>query len=260
MSIGRHGDWRALAAMLAVMVPGIAWAHGWVGAGVSYYRLTQGYGSFEGLYAKGVLGEGSSTIWNWEVDHGRMFGYEESYGVVGVTQTFAPRWYGYLSLAGSTNSDVVPQGRVDASLSYKALPDKRLVLTGGYTGIRFRDGHDDRSAWTNLTAYLPDYWVAMAGHDWATSNPGAVEAQRSFAAFGYDHGGETELTVRYGWGTEAYLPIGAHVALVDFRSETASLTWRQWLGTDWGTDLYVERFTSPYYRQTGGSISVFYHF
>ncbi|MHB1512982.1 MAG: YaiO family outer membrane beta-barrel protein [Acidiferrobacter sp.] len=247
-------------ALLAVMGPGVACAHGWVGAGGSYYRLTQGYGRFEGVYARGVLGEGSDTIWNWEVDHGRTFGYEQSYGVLGVTQTFAPRWYGYLSLAGSTNSDVVPKDRVDASLSYKALPDKRLVGTVGYTGIRFRDGHDDRSGWVNLTAYLPAHWVATAGHNWTTSDPGAVQAQRSFAAVGYDSSGRTEVTLRYGWGTEAYLPIGANVALVDFRSHTLSVTWRQWLGADWGTDLFAARFASPYYRQIGGSIGVFYHF
>ena len=243
-----------------MILPSAARAHGWVGAGGSYYRLTQGYGRFEGLYAKGVFGEGSPTIGNWEVDHARIFGYEETYGVFGVTQTLSPRWYGFLSMAASTNSNVVPAQRVDASLSYKALADKSLVATAGYTGISFRDGHRDSSGWANLTAYFPAHWVAMAGHAWLTSNPGSVGAQRSFVALSYDDSGRTEVTLRYGWGTEAYLPIGAFTALVDFRSHTLSATWRQWLGRDWGTDLYVARFASSYYRQTGGSIGVFYHF
>lgn len=259
MKGGRYHAGAFLAA-LAVVFPAAAFGHGWVGAGGSYYQLTHGYGRFEGLYLKGVFGEGSPTVWDWEVDHARMFGYEESYGVFGVTRTFAPRWYGYLSMAASTTSNVVPEDRIDASLSYKALTDKRLVATAGYTGIRFRDGHDDRSGWANLTAYFPAHWVAMAGHSWLTSNPGAVRAQRSFVAVSYDHSGSSEVTLRYGWGTEAYLPIGAFTALVGFRSHTLSIGWRQWLGPDWGTDLYAQRFASPYYRQIGGSIGVFYHF
>ncbi len=250
----------ALAAAGLMIAPLVAYAHGWVGAGGSFYALTQGYGHFEGIYARGVFGEGSDTIWNWEADHGRIFGYEENYGVFGVTQTFTSRWYGYASLAASTNSDVVPSQRIDASLSYKAWPDKRLVATAGYTGIAFRDGHRDHGYWFNVTGYLPDRWVAMAGHGWTFSDPGAVLAQRSFVAAGYQHSGHMEATVRYGWGAEAYLPIGPQLALVDFHSHTLAFTWRQWLGRHFGTDVYLERFTSPYYQQTGGAIGVFYHF
>lgn len=249
-----------LCGLSLVVVPVAAYAQGSVDAGGLYYHLTQGYGNWQGAYVRGLWGRGSATTWNWELDHAREFGVTESYGVLGATHTFDPRWYGYVSVGASTATDIVPQTRGDVSLSYKALPDKRWVTTLGYTGITFRDGHRDSSAWLTEAAYLPHHWVAMAGQSWMVSNPGSVGAQRSFVALSYAKAGSSEWTLRYGWGTEAYLPISATAALVDFRSRTTSATWRQWLGRHWGSNLSVEDFRSPYYQQYGGTAGVFYDF
>lgn len=255
----RRGWWHVAGVLLALW-SSATWAAGNVELGGMYYDLTNGYGHWDGVYARGVWGKGTGTVWNWETDSASEFGQHENYGVLGVTQTFSPRWYGYLSVGGSTNSDVVPQGRVDASVSYKALPGASLVSTVGYTGIRYRDGHRDQSGWLNVSAYLPHAVILMAGHSWMVSNPGAVSAQRSFVAVTYGHDGQRYITLRYGWGTEAYLPIGADVALVNFRSESASLTLRQWLGRRWGLNFYVDDFRNPYYQQYGGTLGAFYDF
>lgn len=235
-------------------------AAGNVEAGAFAYQLTQGYGTWQGLYARGVWGEGSSTVGNWELDHGREFGQTETYGVAGLTETWSPRWYSNLSLGASTATTVVPRARIDVSLSYKALASKEWVSTLGFTGISYRDGQSDRSGWLDLALYLPDDFLLSGGHTWTTSVVGSVGAQRSFVALTYGRVHHFYLTARYGFGREAYVPIGVHAALVNFGSRSASLTWRAWVTKRFGTNVYFDDFRSRYYQQYGGSFGVFYDF
>ncbi|OBS08110.1 YaiO family outer membrane beta-barrel protein [Acidihalobacter prosperus] len=252
------------ACVLGVLLPPVcastARASGYVEGGAMNYRLTQGYGSWQGLYAAGVWGVGSGTVWNWELDHNREFGQRASYGVIGLTQTLSPRWYTSLSLGGSNAGDIMPSRRFDASLARKWLGGGWLITSVGASRIEFRDGHKTSALNAGLVAYLPADWVLQGGHDWARSDPGAAFAGRSFVAVTQGRAGRHYLTLRYGWGGEAYLVLGANALNVNYQSRDISLNWRQWVTPDWGFSLYLEDYSNPYYRRTGGRIGVFYAF
>jgi hypothetical protein len=55
------------------------------------------------------------------------------------------------------------------------------------------------------------------------------------------------LTVRSGFGKEAFQLIGPTVVLSDFPSQTLTVTWRQWLATNWGINLVADFYYSPAY-------------
>jgi YaiO family outer membrane protein len=68
------------------------------------------------------------------------------------------------------------------------------------------------------------------------------------------------MTVRYGWGRESYQLIGVSSTLVDFASSSTLLTWRQWIGKSWGTQLRGEHYQNPTYYRDGVEAGLFVDF
>jgi YaiO family outer membrane protein len=68
------------------------------------------------------------------------------------------------------------------------------------------------------------------------------------------------LTLRAGFGVEAYQLVGPTVSLNDFQSQTVTVTWRRWVGESWGVNLVGDYYHSPYYGRGGSSFGFFREF
>ena len=87
---------------------------------------------------------------------------------------------------------------------------------------------------------------------------GRVNTHQQFLALTWGRDKQTQVTARHGWGHEGYQTIGNGNVLVDLASHETHLNLRHWLGPDWGLSAEVERYSSPYYRRTGGTLGLFW--
>jgi YaiO family outer membrane protein len=61
-------------------------------------------------------------------------------------------------------------------------------------------------------------------------------------------------------GQEAYQLIGPSTVLTRFSSQTATVTWRKWVGKTWGFNLVANYYHNPFYDRGGGSLGFFKEF
>jgi YaiO family outer membrane protein len=48
--------------------------------------------------------------------------------------------------------------------------------------------------------------------------------------------------------------------LTRFASQTVTVTWRQWLGHNWGMNIIADYYHNPFYQRDGGVIGFFREF
>ena len=219
--------------------------------------LTHGYDDQSGVRVRGVVAVDPRNTVSAELSNLREFGKSGSLLSVGDTFTINEDWYGSVSAAVGSNAFYLPKLRADAFLSRKWGPRRNLVTSVGLGYFRARDDHKDTSVALESIYYFKSPFVAQAGVRWNRSSPGSITSRSQFIALTQGREREHYVTLRYGFGREAYQVIGAKTAISDFSSTNLSLNWRQWVAPKWGFTLFLERYSNPTYRRTGGSIGVF---
>jgi YaiO family outer membrane protein len=68
------------------------------------------------------------------------------------------------------------------------------------------------------------------------------------------------VTLRVGFGKEAFQLIGPTVTLSDFESQTLTVTWRQWIGKNWGANFVGDYYHNPSYERGGATLGFFREF
>ena len=116
--------------------------------------------------------------------------------------------------------------------------------------------------WLLLAAsyYFSQPWVLEGGTRFNYSNPGGVSSTSSYVAVTYGEEKRRIVSLRYGFGTEAYQLIGDSTVLSDFHSDTWTLTWREWLARQRGFQVRLESYRNPTYGRTGLEFSLFQEF
>jgi YaiO family outer membrane protein len=228
-------------------------------AGGDYLTLTNGFGYWAGGYARGVVTEGKN-IWNAEVNGQHEFGDAGVYLAAGDTYNFSPDWYGSLTAGSSVGGFFWPRFRSDAFINKKWLHHKQLITTFGFGYYAAKDVHRDHSFFVGSTYYFTKPWILEEGIRFNTSNPGSVFSPAGFVAVTQGRNQRHYLTLRAGFGVEAYQLIGPSVTLTDFKSQTLTVTWRQWVGERWGVNLVGDSYHSPFYTRGGASFGFFREF
>jgi len=223
-----------------------------VETGGSYETLTNGYGYWGGGYARAVYEKGPD-VWDAELNGQHQFGDAGVYFAAGDTHTFSPDWYGALTVGSSAGGFFWPRFRTDAFLNKKWLSRKQWITTAGYGYVAAKDVHRDNIFYLGSTYYFEKPWIVEEGIYFNVSNPGTVFAPAGFVAVTQGRNKQQYLTVRAGFGEEAYQVIGPSVTLSQFNSETLTITWRKWLGPNWGFNLSGDYYHSPFYTRGGGS-------
>lgn len=231
----------------------------YVEAGGDYLGLTSGFGHWVGGYARGVIQHGNN-IWNAEVNGQHEFGDAGVYLAAGDTYTFNPDWYGSLTAGSSVGGFFWPRFRTDAFINKKWLAGKQLITTFGFGYYAAKDVHRDHSFFVGSTYYFTRPWILEEGIRFNVSNPGSVFSPAGFVALTQGRNQHHYLTLRGGFGEEAYQLVGPTVALTQFESQTLTVTWRQWVGKNWGVNLVGDYYHSPFYARGGTSFGFFREF
>jgi YaiO family outer membrane protein len=228
-------------------------------AGGDYLTLTNGFGYWAGGYARGVVTKGNN-IWNAEVNGQHEFGDAGVYLAAGDTYNFNPDWYGSLTAGSSIGGFFWPRFRGDGFINKKWMARKQLITTFGLGYYAAKDVHRDHSFFVGSTYYTTKPWILEEGIRFNISNPGSVFSPAGFVAVTQGRDQQHYITLRVGVGKEAYQLVGPTLTLTDFESQTLTITWRQWVGTNWGVNLVVDSYHSPFYVRGGASFGFFREF
>jgi len=231
----------------------------YVETGGNYLALSNGFGSWAGGYTKGVYQSGKN-VWNGEISGQREFGDAGVYFAAGDTHTFNADWYGSLTLASSAGGFFWPRFRSDAFINKKWLLRKQWITTAGFTYVDSKDPHRDHNFFLGTTYYFEKPWIVEEGIYFNLSHPGAVFAPSGFVAVTQGHDKRQYITVRAGYGEEAYQLIGPAATISQFNSGTLTITWRKWMGTAWGFNAVADYYHNPFYDRGGSSFGLFKDF
>ena len=231
----------------------------YVESGGTYMTLTNGYGSWYGGYTRGVYQRGNDVL-NGEINGEHEFGDAGAYFAVGDTHTFNPDWYGALTIGTSAGGFFWPRYVGTANLNKKWLHRKQWITTGGVSYFAAKDVHRDSSVFLGTTYYFEKPWIVEEGVYFNISNPGMVFAPAGFVAVTKGRDKQQYLTVRAGYGEEAYQLVGPTATLTQFNSQTLTITWRKWMGPAWGMNFMGDYYHSPFYMRGGSSFGLFKEF
>jgi YaiO family outer membrane protein len=227
--------------------------------GGSYRQLTNGFGDWSGGYARGVLTTGKN-IWNAEVNGQHEFGDGGVYLAAGDTYNFNSDWYASLTLGTSVGGFFWPRFRADAFVNRKWAARKQLITTLGYGYYASKDVHRDQSVFIGTTYYLQGPWIVEDGVRFNVSNPGVVFSPAGFVAVTEGRNKHHYVTANVGFGQEAYQIVGPSTVFTRFSSQNVTITWRQWMGKNWGFNLVGDFYHSSFYERGGGSFGFFKEF
>ncbi len=231
----------------------------YVEAGGDYLRLSNSFGYWAGGYARGTVTNGKN-IWNAEVSGQHEFGDAGVYLAAGDTRTFNPDWYGSLTAGSSAAGFFWPRFRADGFINKKWMGRKQLITTLGYGFYAAKDVHRDNSFFAGSTYYFVKPWILEEGIRFNVSNPGSVFSPAAFVAVTQGRNKQRYVTLRVGFGKEAFQLIGPTVILSDFESQTLTVTWRQWIGKNWGANLVGDYYHNPSYKRGGATLGFFREF
>jgi YaiO family outer membrane protein len=234
-------------------------ANSYVESGGNYYGLTDNLGYWAGGYTRGVLTQGNN-VWTGEINGQHEFGDAGVYFGAGDTYNFNPDWYGSVAVGSSVGGFFWPRFRTDDFLNKKWMARKQLITTFGFGYYAAKDVHRDHSFFLGTTYYFDKPWIVEEGIRFNVSNPGSVFAPSGFVAVTQGRNKHRYVTVRAGLGEEGYQLIGPTSVLTDFNSQTLTVTWRQWAGTDWGFNFVGDYYHNPFYMRGGSSIGFFKEF
>ena len=233
---------------------------GMIEAGVLQHTLTANFPDWRHQFVRGNFRSGPDDLWDADLVHATRFADSGTMLVLGNTHQFTPLWYSNLSIASSSGGFFLPRLRLDVTGNRKWGAQSQLVTTAGLTAITAKDGHKDASVLLGATYYTPYPLVLEAGVRINRSNPGSVWSNAKYLAFTYGHDKQQIISLRHGFGTEAYQLIGVDQALVDLHSRSTTLTWRLWLRPRQGIQLRAEKYSTAFYRRQGGELALFQEF
>lgn len=228
-------------------------------AGGSYRQLTEGFGDWSGGYARGVYAMGKNT-WTGEINGQHEFGDGGVYLAAGDTYTFDPDWYGSLTLGSSVGGFFWPRFRADAFVNRKWKSRKQFITTLGYGYYAAKDVHRDQSVFVGTTYYFTKPWIFEDGVRFNVSNPGMVFSSSGFFAITQGRNKQHYITLNAEFGEEAYQLVGPTTVLSRFKSQSLTITWRRWIGKNWGFNLIADYYHNPFYERGGGSFGFFKEF
>jgi len=227
--------------------------------GGDYMALSDGLGDWTGGYFRGVVEKGNN-VWNGEINGQREFGDAGVYFAAGDTYTFNPDWYGALTVGSSAGGFFWPRFRTDGFINKKWLAKKQWITSFGLSYYAAKDVHSDYSFFLGSTYYFDKPWVVEAGVRFNVSNPGNVFSPAGFVAVTQGRNKHQYITVRVGFGEEAYQLIGPTTTLTDFQSQDFSVTVRRWVGKSWGFNFVAEYYHNPFYVRGGSTLGFFKDF
>lgn len=233
---------------------------GFVEGGIEYDKVTQNYGNWFNQYIKSFTQFNEKHALFLELYHDQEFKQQGNYIKGEHTYIYDEDNYFSWSAGISDNSIFVPKYYLGATYFNKQLKNKQLI---GYLGTHlywWRPNSSSEDINPGFVYYFESPWIIEAGAYINQSNPGIVYSASGYVAITQGRDKEHYITFRYGFGKEAYLPLGNNQDVLGYPSRVSTLTWRQWIGKDWGTNIIAENYYNPFYHRYGVTFGIFKEF
>ncbi len=235
-------------------------APGYIEIGGDRNRLTDPNPPWTDIYVRGALNMSEKNVLNLDLERQARFGDSGYFGVFGLTHTFNSTVYASGFVGSSAGGAFLPKFRTDGFINIKMLPRKQFVAN---LGMGYDHSKLDNSALRYQlggTYYFEHPWIIQGGTTITHANPGGAVASTYNLAVTQGRVKEHYITVRAELGREAYEVVNANSALVNFPIHIYDVTWRQWIGMNWGINASFERALNPYYNRNGATIGLFLDF
>lgn len=223
------------------------------------HQVSGGLGDWTGWAARLVIPAGRRDTWFAEALARRAFRDAGTYLAVALQHDWSSRLYSFVALGGGSGDFVLPDLRLDATLSAKWGARQAIVTTVGTTLVDAKLGYRDVGGVGSVTLYLAPQAIAEAGVRVTRSTPGDVDAARGTAALTLGRQGHALVVLRGSSGREGFQLLGSDAAVRRFTSHEGGVSWRQWVGEWGGALLQGEHYRNPFYRRTGVGLGVFAH-
>ncbi len=228
-----------------------------VEAGAFYHGVTGGFGDWRGAEAR-LVAAGARDVWYFEGRAQRAFFDDGVYGSVANTHVWSDRIYSHVGFGGGTGDLVLPDLRLDASLSVKLGRARRVVATAGLTAVNAKAGYEDLAVFGGLTVYAGPALVVELGGRVNRSDPASVTSGRVQGALTAGHPGRRTLLLRGSLGNEGYQLTGAAATLRRVDSQEGEAVYRHWLTPGLGIAVSGTLYHNPFYWRRGAGIAVFH--
>jgi YaiO family outer membrane protein len=217
-------------------------------------QLTAGLPKARAVNLRGTWLLGGGRVAGVEVLDESKFGARGGVVAGSYTHVLNDDWYATGTAAWGRGGPNWANQRLDLDVATKWGAARDIVSHVALYGARFDAGRSDRGLRLSLVAYLPASTVIEGGVILNVSEPGSVRSQMPYASLTWGREGEQFVVLRLSSGTEAYQALGTAQQLVNFRSSSVGLTWRRWLGQQWGFIASAEGYRNPSYeRRTLGA-------
>lgn len=229
------------------------------GGGI-YYNVSEDLDDTHGEYLRVFFDASASDAFTLDVTRLDRFDDDGTQFTVGNIHQFSERWFTQLYVAGSAGGFFWPDVRVDGSVSRRWFKDKRLVTTLGGGYFDAKDVHEDKRAYIDAAYYFERPFVLQGGIQIYVSDPGSVDSTSGYVAASYVNSKVRIVSIKGGFGDQAYQAITATNFVVDFPYHSVRATWREWVGRTWGINIAAEHYSSEVYDQNGFELGFFKEF
>lgn len=234
---------------------------GYVEGAVLYGHLTNGYGDWVNQYIKSFVQINNNNGVGLQLAHDYEYGEHGDYAVGDLLHIINEDWYTSFGLGISNKTIFVPKYYIGGAVFRKFSATHRWIAYLGAHAYWWRPVYKTEDINPGLIYYFEKAWVIEIGTLLNQSNPGNVYSAAGYIAVTQGRVKEHYLTLRYGFGKEAYLPLGINVpGAVGYISNVITATWRQWWGQSFGTHIVGEAYTNKFYNRYGISIGLFKDF
>ena len=165
--------------------------------------------------------------------------------------------WGSLALGAGDGASYLPRWRADGFLYRKFGPTQRWIGSLGLGHYRAPDGYRDQNLTLGLSYWFESPWVLQAEWRHNRSHPGNIDTRQYALAASWGQAGQTQMTLRHGWGREGYQVRGEGNTVVNFASHETSFNLQHSLAPDWGLRAGAVRYRAQGQRRDGVELGIF---
>jgi YaiO family outer membrane protein len=208
-------------------------------------NMSNGYGHARLMSLRGMAVTSLGVV-QGELTQQSRFGYSGNYGSVSLTHDFTPDYYSTVSV-GTGNSPLFSSWRVDGTGYRKFGSELQYVAgIGGYYAKGNESARSDQGLLLTGIAYLPGT-VIEGGVRLNWADPGRILGPSEYIAATFGNDDRRAVIVRYEHAKETYKVLPGGPELVNFKSNTVNLQWRERISRISMLLAGLEYYRSPAY-------------
>ncbi|AMP06794.1 YaiO family outer membrane beta-barrel protein [Collimonas pratensis] len=208
-------------------------------------NMSNGYGHARLMSLRGMAVTSLGVV-QGELTQQSRFGYSGNYGSVSLTHDFSPDYYSTVSV-GTGNSPLFSSWRVDGTGYRKFGSELQYVAgIGAYYAKGNESARSDQGLLLTGIAYLPGT-VIEGGVRLNWADPGRILGPSEYIAATFGNDDRRAIIVRYEHAKETYKVLPGGPELVNFKSNTVNLQWRERISRISMLLAGLEYYRSPAY-------------